>query len=129
VRKPTKYLIAQVLEKIVPRFEAEGFTWYDDYAAGDTDEIGANTIPLQIRSGSQWPTVEIHFPGRGEPCFSIYFSALPEECRRLGEEVVPRERAIVLYAPVVFMLAKGRRRNLDAQFGYYWFSLWPYPQA
>jgi len=125
VPEHTKYLIGQVLGRIVPAFEAAGFTWHGDYAARDPDEIGANTIPLQIRSGDVWPTVEIHFPGTRRPCFTIHFAALPGVCRRMGEEPVPRERAVVVYAPAYFMLCKGRHRNLDGQFGYYWFSPWP----
>lgn len=122
---PTKHLIAQVLERIVPGFEAEGLVWQPDYAGGDPNEIGANTIPLQSRSGGLWPTVELRFPGSRRPFFSIDFAALPEECRRLGRDPVPRERAIVVYAPVYFMLCKGRHRNLDGQFGYRWLSPWP----
>lgn len=121
----TKYLVAEVVERIVPAFESEGFVWRGDYGAGDSNEIGANTIPLQIRSGDCWPTVEIHFRGTRRPCFTIDFAALPVECRRMAREPVPRERAIVVYAPAYFMLCKGRHRNLDGQFGYYWFSLWP----
>jgi len=123
--KPTKYLIQQVLDCIVPRFEAEGFAWQLDYAGGDPNEIGANTIPLQIRSGSNWPTVEIHIPRLNHPHFSIDFGVLPSECRRLGRDPVPRDKAIVLYAPAYFMLCKGRGRGLDGQFGYHWFSLQP----
>ena len=123
--KQTKYMIEQVLDRLIPVFAANGFVWYADYAAGDPDEIGANTIPLQIRSGLLWPTVEIRLPGTQAPCFSIYFSALPDPCRRFGLEPVPRERAIVIYAPAYFMLCKGRHRNLDGQFGYRYFSLRP----
>ena len=122
--KHTKYLI-DVLDRIVPEFEREGFHWQPHYAGGDPNEIRANTIPLQIRSGDLWPTVEVHFPGSRRPSFSIYFAALAPECRRLGREVVPRERAIVVYATAYFMLCKGRHRNLDGQFGFRWFSAWP----
>ncbi len=123
--RPTKHLIEQVLSRIVPAFEAQGFAWQLDYAGGDPDEIGANTIPLQIRSGIAWPTVEIHIPRLNHPSFSIDFAVLPSECRRLGIEPVPREKAIVVYAPVYFTLCKGRGRGLDCQFGYRWFSLRP----
>jgi hypothetical protein len=123
--KPTRHLIERVLERIVPAFEAEGFVWPADYAGGDPDEIGANTIPLQARSGDAWPTAEIHLPGSRRPCFTLYFAALPSECRRLTGEPVPRERATVVYAPAYFVLCKGRGRGLDGQFGYRWFSPWP----
>jgi hypothetical protein len=122
--KPTKHLIEQVLECIVPAFQANGFVWQLDYAGGDPNEIGANTIPLQVRSGSVWPTVEIRISRLNHPCFTIYFAALPSECRRLGEPI-PREKALVLNAPVYFTLCKGRGRGLDSQFGYRWFSLYP----
>ena len=123
--KPTKHLIEQVLTHIVPAFEAEGFVWQLDYAGGDPNEIGANTIPLQLRSGSVWPTAEIRIPRLNQPWFDIHFAALPRECRRLGSELIPREKAVVVYAPVYFMLCKGRGRGLDGQFGYRWFALRP----
>lgn len=120
----TNFLVDQVLETIVPRFEERGFVWYHDYAGGDPAEVAPYTIPLQKREGTAWPSAEIQF-GRAKPCFTIYFAALPEVCKRLGVEAIPRERAIVVYAPAYFMLCKGESRNLDGQFGYRWFALSP----
>jgi hypothetical protein len=125
--KPTAYLVEQVLAAIVPRFEAGGYAWYADYAGGDPKEISASTIPLQRRAGQSWPTVEIRFGNRGRPFFQLEFAELPPECRRFGREIVPREIAIVIYAPAYFLLCKGRLKSLDGTFGYRWFA--PRPRA
>lgn len=123
--EPTSYLVSLVVDVIVPEFQSRDFVWYADYAGGDSKEIASNTIPLQRRRGEDWPTVQIHFSDRARPWFTVYFAELPERCRRLGGDSVPREQAIVPYAPAYFMLCKGESRNLDGQFGYHWFSLRP----
>ena len=48
-----RFLVDQVLARIVPEFEAKGFQWYDDFAGGNTKEIGHNEIPLQRREGGK----------------------------------------------------------------------------
>ena len=124
--KHTRYLVDQVLTRIVPEFEARGFKWYDDFAGGDPKEIGYNEIPLQRREGEQWPTVQISFDKRRRPAFHIDFTMLPPICRRWGidelhpwtELDVPREKAIVVYGPAYFMLCRGKYKNLDGEFGH-----------
>lgn len=124
--KHTRYLVDQVLERIVPEFEARGFQWYDDFAGGDPKEVAHNEIPLQRREGEQWPTVQIRFDKRHRPAFHIDFAMLPTVCRRWGidehhpwiEIDVPRERAITVYAPVYFGLRRGKYKSLDGQFGH-----------
>lgn len=116
--KHTRYLVDEVLARIVPEFEARGFKWYDDFAGGDPNEVAHNEIPLQRREDDQWPTVQIRF-GRDTPWFSIYFAMLPPVCRRmLATEDIPREKAIVVYAPAYFMLCRGKYKNLDGEFGH-----------
>lgn len=115
----TRYLVDQVLARIVPEFEARGFKWYDDFAGGDAKAVSYNEIPLQRREGEQWPTVQISFDKRARPAFYINFSMLPPICRGIfGEEDGPRERAIVSGAPVYFRLCKGRHKSLDGEFGH-----------
>lgn len=127
----TRYLVDQVLARIVPEFEARGFKWYDDFAGGDPKEIGYDEIPLQRREGEQWPTVQIRFDKRARPFFHISFAVLPPICRRmLGTEEILREKAIVVYAPAYFRLTKGRRFGdgffgSGGLFGYSYFSLFP----
>lgn len=121
----TAYLVEGVLTRLLPELEARSFAWHRDYAGGDAKEIAAHTLPLQRREGEEWPTVEIHFANRAHPWFSVYFAALPAVCRRPGKEPVPREKAIVVYAPAWFRLCKGESRGLDGQFGYHWFALRP----
>jgi len=127
--KNTAYLVEQVLMRGVPEFEARGFIWYADYAAGDSTQIGANEIPLQLRSGKDWPTVQFLFDKRLRPSFNLNFAALPPICKRWlpdGSIIdIPREKALVFEGPAYFALCKGRGRDYDCQFGYYGFSLLP----
>jgi hypothetical protein len=128
-----RYLVDQVLARIVPEFEARGFKWYDDFAGGESKEIGYDEIPLQRREGDRWPTVQIRFNRRRHPEFFIDFAMLPTVCRRWGTDEhhpwekieVPRDKAIVAYAPAYFRLSKGERRGVNGSFGYSWFSLFP----
>lgn len=129
----TRYLVDQVLERIVPVFEAKGFQWYGDFARGDSKEVGCDEIPLQLREGEQWPTVQIRFSRRRWPEFFIDFAMLPPVCQRWGIDEhqpwtkidVPRDKAIVAYAPAYFRLSKGERHGVNGSFGYSWFSLFP----
>lgn len=57
----TQYLVNQVVARILPEFERQGFVWYPDFAGNNPQEIGANEIPLQRREGDEWPTVQITF--------------------------------------------------------------------
>jgi hypothetical protein len=74
--KNTAYLVSLVVDKVVPLFEARGFDRFRDYAAGSTFAVGPNCIPLQRRSGAEWPTVEILFHKRGAPCLGVTFGVL-----------------------------------------------------
>jgi hypothetical protein len=122
----TRYLAEQVINRIVPQFEMNGFEWFDDFAAGDPKEVSHNEIPLQRRRGPQWATVQIRFDKRGRPFFMIDFAALPIICRRqFGTEEIPREQAIVAYAPAYFRLSKGERAGANGTFGYTWLSWAP----
>jgi hypothetical protein len=134
--KHTHYLVDQVLARIVPVFEAQGFKWYDDFAGGDAKEIGYDEIPLQRREGMLWPTVQIRFSRRRHPEFFIDFAMLPSVCQRWGGDEhqpwtkikidVQREKAIVAYAPAYFRLSKSERPGVNGSFGYSWFSLFPH---
>lgn len=116
----TRYLVDQVITRIVPVFEAKGFQWYGDFAGGDTKAVGYYEIPLQRREGEQWPTVQIRFDKRARPAFYIDFSMLPPICSGdiSGEGDSPRERAIVNSAPAYFRLCKGKHKSLDGEFGH-----------
>jgi len=105
----TAFLIDQVLEKVIPDFEAQGFAWHDDYAGGKFSEVGPNTIPLQRRTRQEWPTVEISFGERGESWFSVNFGVLQPINQRIDGKFYDREHAIVCYAPVYFSLLKGNK--------------------
>ena len=126
----SSYLVQQVLDRIVPEFEARGFAWYPNYAGGDPKAVGYDTIPLQRRQGDHWPTVELQFAKYGRPWFTLHFSVLPKVCykrSKLGVEPVPRERATIYCGPGYFMLCRGERQNLDGEFGSpHWLSLRPY---
>lgn len=122
----TRYLIDQVVDRILPEFKNNGFGWYDDYAGGNPKEVSHNQIPLQFRSGEQWPTVEIRFDKRARPFFMIDFAMLPAICRRMfGTQDIPRELAIVPYAPAYFRLSKGEQKGANGTFGYIWISFAP----
>lgn len=57
----TQCLIQLVRDEVVPQITQYGFDWIADYAEGKAGQVGANVIPLQIRAGDAWPTVEIFF--------------------------------------------------------------------
>lgn len=128
----TRYLVDQVLAHIVPEFDARGFKWYSDFAAGNVHEVASHEIPLQRREGEKWPTVQIRFDKGGRPFFFIGFAMLPLVCRRWGTAEdpwaavdVPRQKAIDAYAPAYFRLCKGKRKSNDSLFGYVWMTLFP----
>lgn len=114
----TRYLVDQVLARIVPEFEAHEFKWYDDFAGGDPKAVGHYEIPLQRREGEQWSTVQIVFDKRARPAFFIEFSMLPKICRDMFGGDIPRERTIVNSAPAYFRLCKGKHKSLDCEFGH-----------
>lgn len=124
----TAYFVSRVLEEIVPLFLGQEFGRYPDYAAGSTSAVGANCIPLQRRSGSLWPTVEILFHKRALPSLGVHFAALPEMCwRRIADNTVeiPRLNASVIEGPAFFLLCRGSGRNYDCNFGYRRFAINP----
>src|SRR6266702_3494 len=122
------YLVALVIDEIVPVFRERGFDRFPDYAAASTFAVGPNCIPFQLRSGPQWPTMEILFHKRGAPSLVVHFAALPEVCRRHtsnGTIEIPRVEACVVEGPAFFSLCKGTGRNFDCNFGYRWFASRP----
>jgi hypothetical protein len=109
--KNTAYLVSLVFDEVVPLFEARGFDRFRDYAAGSTFAVGSNCIPLQRRSGAEWPTVEILFHKRRAPSLSVHFGMLPEICHRrsLAEHrwiEIPRSDASVVEGPAFFRCAR-----------------------
>lgn len=116
----TMYLTNAVLDELLPVFQDRGFDRFSDYADGSRSEVGPNCIPLQRRSGSEWPTVEVLFDKRNRPTLSVNFATLPEVCFRQteqGEEKISRIKANVAGGPAFFILCKGRRINFDCNFG------------
>jgi len=124
-RKTTKYLVDQVVGRIVPEFERRGFVWYPDFAGNNSQEIGANEIPLQRREGTEWPTVQITFlKGVWGPRFRIGFSALPEVCKNPVSSFIPREQAVAVYGPAYFFLKRAIWMDFrDSEFGFDWMPL------
>jgi hypothetical protein len=127
--KNTAHLVSLVLDEVVPIFQARGFDRFHDYAAGSTFAVGPNCIPLQRRSGRDWPTVEISFHKRRAPILGVHFAMLPEICHRISltehrRVEIPRAEANVVEGPAFFSLCKGTSRNY-ANFGYRWFSPMP----
>jgi len=124
----TEYLTSLVIDEVVPLFQERGFDRFADYAGGSTFAVGPNCIPLQRRSGSKWPTVEIAFDKRSRPGLGVNFAALPEVCCReteLGPTNIPRLEASVVEGAAFFTLCKGQRSNFDCNFGYRGFVLRP----
>jgi hypothetical protein len=124
----TAKLVDLVVDQIIPLFQARGITQHPDYAGGRTLSVGANCIPLQLRQGAEWPTVEILFDKRGRPALGVTFAMLPKLCFRKTEHgpiEIPRLEANVVDGPAFFSLCKGHRGYNDRNFGYYCFSLNP----
>ena len=117
----TDYLVNLVETVILPIFEEKGFVWYSDFAGGDSNQIGANDIPLQKRNNNDlWPTVQIWFDKRKIPYCHVNFSLLPKNCHRLtasGQVEIDREVALVYEGNEYFSLCKGENKNYDCQFG------------
>lgn len=121
----SRYLVDQVCAVLLPEFEKHGFVWYGDFAGGKVSEVAANEIPLQRRTGENWPTVQLWFDKRGCPFFCISFAELPKICRKeFGTQEIPREEAIIAYAPAFFSLVRNGRGDIG-MFGYSRFSLFP----
>lgn len=124
----TAKLVSAVVEQIVPLFQVRGIIQHADYAGGDAFNVSANCIPLQLRQGSDWPTVELLFDRRGRPALGVSFAMLPELCVRKtknGPIQIPRLEATVVEGPAFFSLSKGHRGYNDRNFGYFCFSLRP----
>lgn len=124
----TSRLVDLVVDQIVPLFEARGIIRHDDYAGGKTQSVSANCIPLQLRRGIEWPTVEILFDKRARPALGVTFAMLPETCFRMtdrGPLQIPRLEANITDGPGFFSLCRGHRGYNDRNFGYYYFSLSP----
>ena len=124
----TKYLADLVIDQIVPVFREQGFDRFPDYAGGSAFAVGMNCIPLQRRSGPEWPTVEFLFDKRCRPTFGVTFAMLPEVCSRQtehGPKDIPRVEANVVEGRAYFLLCKGQRSNFDCSFGYRGFVLRP----
>jgi len=124
----TMYLTNAVLDELLPAFQDRGFDRFPDYADGSRLEVGPNCIPLQRRSGLEWPTVEVLFDKRNRPTLSVNFATLPEVCFRQterGEEEISRIKANVTGGRAFFILCKGKGINFDCSFGYRGFALRP----
>jgi hypothetical protein len=127
IPKNTAYLVSLVLDEVVPLFQARDLSRFPDYAGGSSFAVGPNCIPLQRRSGAEWPTVEIMFHKRSAPSLGVNFAMLPERCHRynLTEDSlkeIPRIEAGVVEGGALFSLCKGSGRNFDCNFGYRWWS-------
>lgn len=119
-------MVARVRSVLIPSLERHGYFWFDDYAGGRAGNVGGNEIPLQKRSGDEWPTVHIRFDLQGRPFFHIFFAALPVVCRtNFAQDEVPRSEAMIIDAPGLFSLRRGNGAADDGRFGYVWASLWP----
>jgi hypothetical protein len=124
----TMYLTGLVVDEIVPVFREQGFDRFPDYAGGSAFAVGPNCIPLQRRSGPEWPTVELLFDKRSRPTLGVTFAMLPEVCYRQtehGPKEIPRLEASVVEGPAFCALCKGQRSNFDCNFGYRGFGLRP----
>jgi hypothetical protein len=120
-----EFLVDQVLERIVPKFIEQGYEWFDDFAGGNPQEIGMNEIPLQKRTGEEWPTVQIRFHA-SRPNLQLRFGRLPEICmKNFATTETPRLLASLVYAPAYFGLAKDQQNNDDLMFGYWRMALFP----
>ena len=122
------YFTGLVVDEIVPIFREQGFDRFPDYAGGSAFAVGPNCIPLQRRSGPEWPTVEILFDKRSRPTLGVTFAMLPEVCCRQtehGPKEIPRLEANVVEGRAHFALCKGQRANFDCNFGYTGFALRP----
>lgn len=122
------YLSSLVIDEIVPAFLERGFDRFPDYAGGSAAAVGSNCIPLQRRSGPNWPTVEIVFDKRNRPTLGISFAMLPEICHRQtdhGSQDISRPEANVVEGAAFFILCKGQHTNFDCTFGYRGLALRP----
>ena len=117
----TAFFVNLIETEVVPLFLARGYSRHSNYPGK------ANWLPLQRRSGEEWPTVELQFGHRGRPFVRLDFSCLPEPCRtldRAGFRDIPRIKACVVDAPAFFSLCKGRSRINDTVFGDASIFLW-----
>lgn len=124
----TVYLTSLIVDEIVPIFREQGFDRFADYAGGSVSAVGPNSVPLQRRTGLEWPTVEIVFDKRSRPALGLNFAMLPEVCYReteQGTKEIPRLVANVAEGPAFFILCKGLGTNSDCDFGYHRFAVRP----
>ena len=126
--KNTAYLVSLVVEEVVPIFESKNFKRHPDYAGNSTYAIGPNCIPLQRRSGAEWPTVELLFHKRRCPSLGVNFALLPEKCLRIapnGPMDIPRIEANVVEGARFLLLCRKPKWGAYNSFGYRWFALRP----
>lgn len=125
--KATRYLVEQLLERVVPVFEQRGYFRRLNYADGRIGAAQSGTIPLQRGEGKTWPTVELRFLPRGRPAFVVDAAALPAVCKQYvgpGFADIDRERAVVVEGRACFCLMRRTRGAVNV-FGYQYFSLFP----
>jgi len=124
----TAKLVQRVVDEIVPLYESAGLQQHRNYAGADLRSIGSNSIALQRREGTNWPTVEIQFDRRSRANFNIVFAELPEICsRRTGSSItqINRIEANVVEGASSFLLCKGFGKNFDCTFGVAGFTFFP----
>lgn len=111
------FLVSQVCNQVLPRFVDAGFVRLDTY--GGPNNLRASlgrSIALQHQSGTEWPTVELHFFDLRRPCVVVNFAWLPDPCfrfRKAGTAEIPRTDALVSHGSVFFRLRKGPGRSND----------------
>lgn len=126
--KNSNYLAGLVIDEVVPLLRERGFERFPDYAGESAFAVGPNCIPLQRRTGPEWPTVEFLFDKRCRPTFGVTFAMLPEICCRQTEQgpiEISRLQASVVEGFAYFALCKGQQSNFDCSFGYRGFVLRP----
>ena len=110
----TAYLVDQVLERIVPEFEARGLSGIRITGAAIRRRLGRIRSPCGGERAEIGPTVELRFHKRFCSLLAVDFGALPPVCKRWtadGYIEIPRERAVVVDAPACFALCEGQKRS------------------
>lgn len=125
----TFHLIQMVQHKLVPLILERGFISVENYGSGGgSQQVGANVLPFQKRSGDMWPTMEIAFCSTGRPWFSLRFGWVADGFLRYDGSRLTKQQATLTDAPVYFALAKdiGTVSSLYMQYGYNWWALLPH---